>query len=77
MRDRIRLMRKTPSIGTYGEDTAEFTQLQKRWATFEYLGGRELESARKVYAEATAKVRIRKPYSQTLTTQDRVEFRGQ
>lgn len=77
MRDRVSVLRRTTTIGDRGQDTSTFAQIDKRWAEFEYLTSRELESARKIFAEATAKARIRKPYQFTITTQDRVSFRGE
>lgn len=77
MRDRVSIMRRITSIGERGEDTSTFTELEKRWAEFVNLSNRELESARKVYAETTAKARIRKPKSFTISTLDRVRFRGE
>jgi SPP1 family predicted phage head-tail adaptor len=77
MRDRITIQRRTAdTVGSRGQATVAFTDLETRWAEFSFLSGRELENARKVYAETTASVRIRKPYQYELTTKHQLKFRG-
>lgn len=78
MNDRITIQRKASSTsGSRGQNTIAFTTLDSRWSEFVFLSGRELENARKVYAETTANVRIRKPHQYTLTTKDQIVFRGE
>jgi len=77
VRDRITIQKRTAeTVGSRGQNTIEFTDYDERWAEFVFLSGRELENARKVYAEATANVRIRKPYQYELTTKHQLVFRG-
>lgn len=77
LRDRVQVWRRaTPTKGTRGEATVAFTLLDTRFAKFEYLQGRELEQARKVYSETSSQVKIRKPVAYTLTVQDRIRFQA-
>lgn len=77
LRDMVQIWRRaTATTGSRGEATVAFTLLDTRFAKFEYLQGRELEQARKVYSDTSSQVKIRKPAAYTLTTQDRVKFRG-
>lgn len=76
LRDRVQLLSRATTTGTRGESTASYTVADTRFARFAYLSGRELEQARKVYADATAEVKIRKPSAYTVTPQYRVRFGG-
>jgi len=77
LRDRIAILRMgEDAVGTRGQRTATFDELETRWAKFEFLSGSELERARKVWAETTASCIIRKPTSYTITTKDRVQFKS-
>jgi len=62
--------------GTRGEATSSFVDLESRYAMFEYLSGTELEQARKVYSETSARVSMRKPMAYTLTKKDRIKYQG-
>ena len=76
LRHRVEIWKRDgETTGARGQATATFTLRDTRYATFDYLSGRELEIARKVYAETTASVMIRTP-SYGVTTKDRVKFRG-
>jgi len=76
LRHRIEIWKRDgQAIGARGESIAVHSLRDTRYATFEYLSGRELEIARKVYAETTASVMIRTP-SYGVTTKDRVKFRN-
>ena len=77
LRDRIDVLRiGTDEVGSRGQRVAEFFVLDSRWSKFAFLSGSELEQARKIWTTTNASCIIRKPSDYTITTKDRVRFKG-
>lgn len=77
LRDRLTIFRlDSDAVGSRGQSTGVFTVIDCRYAKFEYLTGSELEQARKIYSQTTARAIIRKPSKYNLSMTDRVSFRA-
>ena len=76
LRDRIGILKLAAgAVGTRGQRVQTFNLHETRFAQFEYLSGVELERARQVHAQTTARVTIRKP-SYAIDTEYRISFKG-
>jgi SPP1 family predicted phage head-tail adaptor len=76
LRDRVEILKLADgALGSRGQRVQLFGVLERRWAQFEYLSGVELERARQVHAQTTARVTIRTP-NYAIDTEYRVKFRG-
>lgn len=79
LRHRVQVWQRATSgtaIGTRGESIRAFELKETRYGTFEFLTGKELEQARKVYSATTARATLRKPSGYAISTQDRIKFGG-
>jgi head-tail adaptor len=76
MRTRVELQRRTTTQGTRGESLNEWQTLGVRDCRFEYLSGRKLELARELFARASVRVELRKPFNFDLTVRDRAIIGG-
>lgn len=74
LRHRITIEQRTSAVGSRGQSTEVWEELDKRWARVSDLSGRELEQARQVVATATHRVEMRGPRTYTLTTKHRIKF---
>lgn len=74
LRHRIKIVRPSTALNTFGRDAATLPVEKLVWAKFEYLNGSELEQARQVYDRAQARVTIR--YDKALTTRKKFEIDG-
>lgn len=64
----------TTGTDTRGQKTGTWTTYKSVWAAIETLDGRELEHARKIYADASLRVKIRYQSAATLNVKHRILF---
>jgi SPP1 family predicted phage head-tail adaptor len=76
LRHRVTIKDPPPGTGSRGQATGSWTANPARSAEVIPLKGRELEIARQVYHKTTHRIRIRKPTDYTVTTQQRIAFKG-
>lgn len=74
MRHRVTIQSRTTAIGSRGQSTEAWSNIDSRWASVVELSGNESEEVRKIVATATTRIRMRKPLSYTLTTKHRIKF---
>lgn len=77
LRHRLTIQSRSTAVGTRGQSTEVWADVEKRWGQVESLAGNEAEKARQIVATATAKITMRAPRSYALTTEHRVLFGSQ
>lgn len=74
LRHRVAIQAKASTYDSRGQNSASWSTSTTVWAQIETLTGKELEQARKNYADATHRVTMRYLSAATLTTKNRLLF---
>jgi len=72
LRHRVTIQQRSTSLGTRGQASTTWTDVKTVWGSVRRLSGRELELAKRLYADATFAIVLR--YRAGLTEEHRLKF---